>query len=326
MISASERGKLSLVRPETLLGSTVVFLGGGRAYTVDDAVADAAARGALDDAIEETLALSAAEQHAEEEGVDIEEETLQQSSEKYRYDHDLISAGETEQWLAARALALDDFAGWLFRRLCADAVARRPSADVPEDFPDLLRIHLWFSHEMDRLAEQFRRRIAAQLELAGENLSLDAAYDRVVRSVLTDEARRRKLATMRLSLTRLELNRLELASEAAAREACLCVRNDGETLGAVAADAGYPTKREQIWIEDSAHTVSPQLSFAGEGEIVGPIHSGDRYQVVQIVRRIEPKLADRDVAARIDQALLDEHFTELCARHTQLPVVARTAR
>lgn len=323
MKSTSGRGMLSLVRPGSALGSTVLFLGGGRAWTVDDAIADADARGALDQTIEEALALSAAEQRAEEDSVDIDDDAIQKDSERFRYDHDLITAGETEEWLAARGMTLEDFAAWLYRRLCADAVGR-PSIDtVPDDFPELLHIHLWLSGDMERVADQFRRRIAAQMELAAENLSVEAAHDRVVASVLTTDARQRRLAAMRLPLTQLHIDSLELESEAAAREACLCVRDDGETLADLASRSGYTTKRESIWGEDAGRDLPPQALFASDGELIGPIHVENRFKVCQVVRRVEPLLADAAVAARVDAALLDEFFNELCARHTPLPVVAR---
>jgi len=326
MKSTSGRGKLSLVRPGSALGSTVLFLGGGREWTVDDAIADAYERGDLDQSIDEMLALLAAEQRAGEEGVAIGEDALQKSSEKYRHNHDLITAGETEEWLAARGITLDDFAAWLHRRLCADAVGR-PSIDtVPDDFPELLHVHLWLSGDMEDVADQFRRRIAAQIELATENLPVEAAHDRVVASVLTTDARRQRLATMRLPLTQLHIDSLELESEAAAREACLCVRDDGEPLAEVAARSGYTTKREHIWVEDAGNDLPPQASFASDGELIGPIHAENRFKVLQVVRRVEPSLADAEVAARVDAALLDEFFNELCARHTPLPLVARTSK
>ncbi len=318
---------MPLVRAGSALGSTVLFLGGGRAWTVDDAILDADARGALDEAIEETLALSA----AGESGIEIDDDALQESSERFRYDHELISAGETEDWLATRGMTLDDFAGWLYRRMCAEAVLgregepRTPSSELPatDDFPEQLHVHLWLSGEMDRLGAQFRRRIAAEMELAGEKLSRDDAWDRLTDTVLNEDARRRKLETLRHPLTRLQIDTLVLEPEAAAREACLCVRNDGDALADVAAGAGYAIKRDQIWIKDD---VLPQASFAAEGELVGPIPIANGFKLCQVVRRIEPSLDDAEVAARVDAMLLDEFFEELCSRHTQLPVAVRTSQ
>ncbi len=315
-------------RPGNPLGSTVLFLGGGREWTAADAVTAAAARGALDDAARETLAAYAAEEWAEHENLEIDEEELQQRSERYRYEHDLISAGETEEWLAARGMTVDDFTEWLYGRLCvekASGLGPRASDDQPKDFGDRLLIHLWLSGEMERVTEDFRRRIAAHIEIAEANVSPDAAHDRLARTVLGDAgARRRKLEMERLPLTRLQIESLDVDSEAAAREACLCVREDGQTLAQVAAGAGYATKREELWTEEAGRTLGSQVSFASDGELVGPLRIANGFKVCQIIRRIEPALADAEVAARVDSMLLDEYFNELCARHTQLPVIART--
>lgn len=304
---------MQVLRPGSPLGSTVLFLGGGREWTVDDALADAHARGALDHAIAETLAMAAAEDEA-----DADDDEVQAASEKFRYDHDLISAGETEEWLAARAMTIDDFADWIYGQVCLRHAGR--SEATPDDASDRLIVHLWMSGTMDAIADEFRRRVAAAIELASDDR--DAAYDRVVGEVLTADARRRKLAILRQPLRRLEVDWLELDSEAAAREATLCVRNDGETLAAVAAEAGFATKRESMWVEDA-----PQQTWFGKaGDLVGPMRAAGGFRLCQIVRRIEPSLDDREVSARVDAALLDESFSELCARHTPLPVIARTTQ
>ncbi len=296
-------------------------MGGGREWTADDAILDADARGALGKAVADTLALFS----AEDEGPEIDSGELQKASERFRYEHDLITAGETEEWLAARGMTVDDFSDWLYARLCGAARFSAPitrAEEFPDDFPELLHIHLWLSGEMDRIGDELRRRVAAQIETG--SASRDEAHERVVRGVLTGEARRRRLDMLRVPLTRLEVDWLELDSEPAAREAMLCVREDGDTLAQVAANAGYAVRRESLWAEDAGKTIAPQAAFANDGELLGPIRAADRTRLCQIVRRIEPSLDDREVAARVDSMLLDEHFNELCARHTPLPVVART--
>ena len=319
MAAVSGRRSLPLVRPGSALGSTILFTGGGRAWTVDDAIVDAGDRGALDGVLEETLALAAADELAGREPIEIDEDVLQRKSEKIRYDRDLITAGETEEWLGARGMTLEDFSDWIYRTLCLEVLRQEVRASrVPEDFADQLRIHLWLSGAMDRIAEEFRRRIAAQIELASEKLSRDVAHDRVTRAVLNDEARRKKLDILRIALTRLHIDSLELESEDAAREACLCVREDGERLAGVAKAAGYTIKHEETWLEEC--TDPAQFSFASDGELVGPIRIVNGFKVCQVVRRVEPSLDDPAIASRIDSALLDESFQELCARHTPLPV------
>lgn len=362
--------KLTLMNPRPGLGTAPLFSAGGVVYTVDDAVASAIFTGALDEAVEETAALCIAEECAEEEGVQPAAEALQRVSEKFRYEHDLISAGETEGWLESRGLRLDDFTGWLYQRLCRSACAvagiSLDDFDVPNDLSDLLRVHLWMSDGMEDLSEQLERRVAAGLEiskggntiltdsemqsflgrhrlddrlLAGwlaardrddewlaETVKREAAFNRAVSLALTPEARARKLSAMQMSLAKIELETLEFGSEAAAKEAFLCVREDGESLSEIANESGYHAERLSAWLTDLDDTLGRRILGAGAGEVLGPVQSRGRFQVCQVLRRIEPSLSDPAVLSRIDEVIIDEFFDELCGRHVHVHDVARSGK
>ncbi len=349
--------KLTMLGPSLRLGSATVFRAGGMAFSVDDAVASACFRGELEAAMAETLALAAIEARMAEEGLEIDDGALQASSERFRYEHDLISAGETEAWLNERGMNTADFGRWLYQRLCRETIAAAEDDAIPDDFPDLLRIHLWLSDEMGALAKRLRRRVAADVELVqrgkpvsgeavlkqfldrrrfdGRSLSewlsalardqswlesaarLESAFDRLVIEALTDEVRTARLSSMGAALTRLEIDTLEFDSAAAAREAALCVHDDGASLASVARDAGYHAERSLMWADDLAGPFVQRLLGAAEGEVVGPIERYGRFAVHQLLRKIEPSLADADVRGRIDEAVLDEYFDTICSRHTQ---------
>ncbi len=347
-----------LLRPSPRLGSTVLFLAGGLPRTVDDAVAAAAFRGALDEAVQETLALAAAENSLEE-GREPAAEDLQKSSEAYRLEHDLISAGETEQWLETRGLTTDDFSGWLYRRLCRDACS--PTAEtaggveIPDRLPDLLRVHLWLSGGMDDLSVQLSRRAAADLEISeraetlstaavmsrflerhgldrstlpewldvlgrddswlADSVRMEAAYERLASAAVSAEARARQLASTQWSLARFEIETLEVDSEEVAREAVLCVRNDGSSLHDVAAEAGFRSERVEVWTDALDERLAPLLLSAAEGDVVGPIEHGAGFGVHQVLRKLNPTLTDPAVTQRIDRVLVDGFFGGLCKRH-----------
>ena len=50
---------------------------------------------------------------ADEQDLEFDDDAIDAAAERFRYDHDLITAEETEQWLAGRGLALDDFSVFL---------------------------------------------------------------------------------------------------------------------------------------------------------------------------------------------------------------------
>src|SRR5688572_16968245 len=112
---------LTLMNPSPRLGPAPLFFAQGVRYAVDDAVAAAFFRGAMDSAIDETLRLNAADERAAELGIEPADQVLQASSEKFRSRHNLITAGETEEWLEARNLDTDDFGDWLYLQLLPGA-------------------------------------------------------------------------------------------------------------------------------------------------------------------------------------------------------------
>ena len=350
--------------PSGRLGPVTLFVA-GRRWTVDDAVAFSVFRGELRPAVGEALALAAAEEEADEEGVVIDDESLQASSEKFRYEHGLISAGETEEWLSTRGMTTEDFGHWLYQSLCRkaaprDALLTDPS-DLPDDFGDLLRVHLWLSGEMDRISEQLARRVAAGLELNSggeadgtravidsflereqidrralpewleangrderwldEIARLEAAYERVSSAAVDEDSRRRKLAAMERSLSTLEFDLLELDSAGAAREALLCVQDDRIPLSEVARDAGYKAVRSESCLEDLG-PIGERLSAAPEGAVVGPIESDGRFRLYHLIRKQKPSLSEPDLSRRIDTMILDELFEGLTARHVESQRVA----
>ena len=64
--------------------------------------------------------------------------------------------------------------------------------------------------------------------------------------LLSHRAREHEMAAMRLPLTRIELETMEVDSLDAAREALLCVCEDGMSMSDVADEARYPYRRAEI--------------------------------------------------------------------------------
>ncbi len=93
-----------------------VFAVGDRRFTANDIVTAAWFRGDVQFSWQEFRAGLAAELHAEAQGLTPDGEALQTVSEEARYRHDLITAEETEAWLTARNLTLDDLTAYSLRR------------------------------------------------------------------------------------------------------------------------------------------------------------------------------------------------------------------
>src|SRR6266581_1981222 len=91
-------------------------------YAARDAIDTAIFRGELEAKWKEFLEAVEAEKRSEELEVDLDQSAISSAAEAFRYEYDLITAEETEAWLATRSLTLDDFSEYFTRRYCANAL------------------------------------------------------------------------------------------------------------------------------------------------------------------------------------------------------------
>jgi hypothetical protein len=61
-------------------------------------------------------------ERADELELELDESAISAAAEEFRYRHDLITAEETESWLANRGLTFDDFSDYFARQYCVAAV------------------------------------------------------------------------------------------------------------------------------------------------------------------------------------------------------------
>src|SRR2546428_2566211 len=94
----------------------VVCACGTREYKARDAIEAALFRGELNSVWGEFLSRLAFEKRAEELALELDDDALDSAAETFRYQHDLITAEETEQWLRARCLSLDEFSDYFARQ------------------------------------------------------------------------------------------------------------------------------------------------------------------------------------------------------------------
>src|SRR5205809_4505703 len=100
----------------------IVCTCGSRKYTPREAIDAALFRGELDSKWAEFLRCVESEKRADELDWDLDDDAIATSAEAFRYEHDLITAEETEAWLATRGITLDDFTDYFTRHYCASAI------------------------------------------------------------------------------------------------------------------------------------------------------------------------------------------------------------
>lgn len=346
-----------------LIDSKVIFVCEDRSFTGRDIVAGAIFRGELEPEWKHLLRLLAAERRAEAENLELEDDAIDTAAEQFRYQHDLITAEETERWLAQRGLTLGEFSAYFVRNYWGgkwDEVEaeERDYFSAPNELHKTLIDELILCGELDRMAERFSRRISSQCE-AGEAkadaeaiekeraalfersgmsakelpawleklgrdqewledaLMMEAIYRQSMSGLLSQPARERQLAALRLPLTRFEVETIELDSLDAAREALLCAREDGMSMEEVAAEGRYPYRHPEVLLEQVPEDLQQKFLSAHPGDILEPIARGDGFHLCRIVGKEEPDLNDPVVQERADQCILDRHFSDLTTRFIQ---------
>jgi hypothetical protein len=342
----------------------VVCACGGQEFAARDAMEAALFRGQLNVPWQTFLRRIAAEKQADETDLELDDDVIDAAAEKFRYDHDLITAEETEQWLAVRGLSLDDFGTYFSRQACLDALDEKVTSEpidylsAPHELRQLFAAELILSGDLDRMTKELTWRLAAAAATAQDDPDLDglegeranflkrngltstqlpewlqklgrdsawleqmlrmeSEYRRRRDSLLTPQSRQREMSTMRLQLTRFEAEAIELESRDAAQEALFCVREDGMSMEEVATEGRYPYRVMSFLQEDIPDDMQQKFLSVTVGEVLDPIVRGDGFELYRIKSKTEPSADDPAVQERIDQILLNRHFTELTARHVE---------
>jgi hypothetical protein len=68
-------------------------------------------------------------------------------------------------------------------------------------------------------------------------------------------------------------------------------------------------------LEDIPLDTQQRFLCVSAGQMLKPIEHGDGFELYRVVKKTEPGLDDPRVKSRIDQRLLDRHFSELVGKH-----------
>ena len=156
----------------------IVCACGTQEYTARDVIDAAIFRNELEDEWQKFLHHIAAEGRADELELELDESAISAAAEDFRYRHDLITAEETEAWLANRGLTFDNFSDYFARQYCVGAVDELFSpeqigyASAGPELRDLFVAELILSGALGDMTTKFMRRLAARC--AGKEPTPDA--------------------------------------------------------------------------------------------------------------------------------------------------------
>ncbi len=148
--------------------SRVIFSRDEENFTARDVIDAALVRGDLARPWEDFVRALECERRATEEEIELDESAIDSAAVAFRYQHDLITAEETERWLDDRGVTMEEFGEYFARQFWARnyageiAASEREYVSAALEEKDLLVVHLTLSGELDRLAEQLSFRVAAQ--------------------------------------------------------------------------------------------------------------------------------------------------------------------
>jgi len=137
-----------------------------RSWSVGDVIDWSHFAGELDAPWGEFICAESDHRRALESGQEPDSAAVQELSEVFRYDRDLITAEETERWLGSREVTMDAFVAHLERH-CWPGQSAGPLSPIPAfdtataEQKEAFRVDLLLTGELERLARALSRRVVA---------------------------------------------------------------------------------------------------------------------------------------------------------------------
>jgi hypothetical protein len=259
----------------------------------------------------------------QEEEDSLEAEELETAANEFRYSRDLVSAEEMEAWLGRWGLTAEGWMDYVRSSLLrqkwsgrlADCVAQYSPSEQEVD--ERIATEAVCSGGLARWARVLAGRAAIHAReekekpegteptRAQEKLArLEASFRRFRERTLTPEAVRAQIRSCRTDWTRLDCQRVSFPEEGMAREAALCVREDGRALAEVASDADREIASEQVYLEEMEPDIRADFFGAKRGALLGPVRRGDEFVLYLVLDKVLPSEDDAATVARAEEAIL----------------------
>jgi hypothetical protein len=122
--------------------------------------------------------------------------------------------------------------------------------------------------------------------------------------VVTRESLRRQIAAHFKEWVAIECVRVFFPNEAAAKEAALCVREDGEMLEDIAARSDAQVRKGRFYLESVEAGIADHLLSASASQLVGPLAHDGIFELTWIQNKIIPSENDAELRDKAEALML----------------------
>ena len=181
---------------------------------------------------------------------------------------------------------------------------------------EALRIDLLCSRTHRILAEELAVEAAAAAATAEPALPapgtdrdaiLAALRERAVRfrrEALAPETIAREVQSNQMEWIRVDCRAIGFPQEGAAREAALCLREDGLDLEEVAGEADVPIEEVVFYLDQLDPEQHSRFLGAAVDDIIGPVAGPEAHTVYQVLAKVMPSVGDPEIVRRAEEAVL----------------------
>src|SRR5262249_25300507 len=189
----------------------------------------------------------------------------------FRYARGLLAGDELDAWLDRRGLTLAEWRAYLERQVALERVPEPASAfEIDQaDVDACMWPEAMCSGWLEQLATALAREAAVAPGVSVE--ALDDAFEAFRQNAATEDQIAREIDANQLEWLRVVYDAVDFESEDPAREAALCVRDDGDSITDVASRAGASVERHEEWLEEVARELASQFLAARPGDLIGPV-------------------------------------------------------
>jgi hypothetical protein len=266
-------------------------------------------------------------------------EEVQAAANSFRYAHNLISAQETQDWLQHWGLTVDGWMDYFRRSLLREQWSSRLTeigAAYPvraEEVAGAIQCEALCSGQLADWAHQLAGRVAlanqAKIEIGATGFDaydreatalcidspfaqikleaiarIEAAYQILRHQIITPQARRAQIAHHHLDWIRFDCRYIWFPEEYLAREAALCLREDGLTLDEVARDSRFIVQHHNFYLDEIEPAGRNHFLAAQAGDWLGPLDLFAGFTLFGVLSKCLPSDDDLHVRQRAEEAIM----------------------